>query len=150
MCVWLSWSRKVHSFIWTFLTNISLDTFRCQNEAELTFPPCSHIIITTTFQCLCTPLGYHTEGRNRTVEKVHAASGLSLASVCVLLTCTIIKANLTFYRKDQSHATFMFSNGLVSTHSTLTAVLGESVFQGKPSWCDLKSPGVGCLCQVTS
>lgn len=45
--------------MWTFLTDISLDTFRCQNETELTFLSYSHFIITTTFQYLCTLLGYH-------------------------------------------------------------------------------------------
>lgn len=41
---------KDSGFIRIFLTDVSLDTFRCQNETELTFLSYSHIIITTTFQ----------------------------------------------------------------------------------------------------
>ena len=69
---------KVSGFIWIFLTDVSLDTFRCENEIELTFLSYSHIIITTTFQEFMYTAGWLLrEGLKQMVEKIHSASDLS-------------------------------------------------------------------------
>ena len=91
---------KDSGFIWIFLTDVSLDTFRCQNETELTFLSYSHIVITTTFQeFMYTARWLLREGLKQMVEKYILPQLCQLASIFplrVVMTCATIKANLTF------------------------------------------------------